>query len=694
MATLASSRFQDIAEDTYKKRIRSWTLYDWANSAFATTILAAMLPVYYSSVAGATLPTEAIATAYWSLTLSISLFIVAILSPILGTVSDVMRGKKRFLSIFIGFGVVATGLLVFVGTGDWLLASILFILGRIGFGGANVFYDALLPHVAREEDQDAVSTRGYAMGYLGGGILLAINVVMFISIPDSLFENAGVRLSFLSVGIWWLVWSIPILRNVPEPPSASAVLSAGQSVIGESLSRLRQTFPDLRQYGELFKFLVAFLIYNDAIGTIIGLAAIYGAELGFGTLELVAALLLVQFAGIPFSLIFGRLPDKNHPRRAFFLAYILFNLVALPLVGILGAQLLPTDITGNPPPAYETVDNYFGQGSYVVGHEGFLQSGEWEDLNVSGDDLVGEGLMASLTTLLSGRPDDVVYAQTQAIDSQIDFALNGQAVEITHSVGPDHGVWAVEVDGELLTTTETVDNAEVETPVVINMYNETPRFGERTTISVDEPGQYTLSLINIEDANGNSTGNIATIVQLEVLQPIRQSSLVTILGILLAIQVLAYLFARTLHTRFQGLAETLDTRRSILLSLLVYGVVATWGFILNATIEFWLLAFMVAIVQGGSQALSRSFYASLSPASKSGEFFGFFSIMSKFSAITGPLLFALAVALFGSSRPAILSLIALFFIGGFLLTRVDVEKGQRLAREEDAKVFGSAEATT
>ena len=205
---------------TYRRVVNAWCMYDWANSAFATTILAAVLPIYYSQVAGATLPSEAVATAYWSVGLSLSLFIVAILSPILGTISDVMRGKKRFLAIFAGMGIVGTGLLVLVSTGDWLLASILFVLGRIGFTGANVFYDALLPHVAKEDDQDRVSTRGYAMGYLGGGLLLAINVVMIQFLPGTW----GPRLSFLSVAIWWAVFSIPILT-----PRAGTTRRHGQA---------------------------------------------------------------------------------------------------------------------------------------------------------------------------------------------------------------------------------------------------------------------------------------------------------------------------------------------------------------------------------------------------------------------------------------------------------------------------------
>ncbi len=211
-------RLDDLSPQEYKRRIWAWTMYDWANSAFATTILAAVLPVYFSQVAGATLPSATVATAYWSTGLSLSLLIIAVISPILGTISDVMRGKKRFLSLFAGIGIVSTALLVLVGTGDWVLASIFGIIGRIGFSGANTFYDALLPHVAKEKDQDAVSARGYAMGYLGGGILLAINIVMIQLLPGTW----GASLSFLSVAIWWAVFTIPLLRRVPEPPAATA----------------------------------------------------------------------------------------------------------------------------------------------------------------------------------------------------------------------------------------------------------------------------------------------------------------------------------------------------------------------------------------------------------------------------------------------------------------------------------------
>ncbi|MBN1955824.1 MAG: MFS transporter [Anaerolineae bacterium] len=652
-------------ERAYARTINAWCMYDWANSAFATTILAAVLPVYYSQVAGATLPSEARATAYWSAGISLSLFIAAIISPILGTISDLVRGKKRFLAIFVGLGIVGTGLLVLVSTGDWLLASILFLVGRLGFTAANVFYDALLPHVAREEDRDRVSTRGYAMGYLGGGLLLAINVVMIQVLPGTW----GPRLSFLSVAIWWAVFSIPIFTRVAEPPAATIALERGENVVAASFRRLWETLKDIRQYRELFKYLLAFLIYNDGIGTIISVSAIYGAELGFGSIELILALLLVQFAGIPFSLIFGRLPSRGARNRPFYLAFILFNLVCLPITGIVGARLLPGEVTGAPLPAYAAVDGAVGEGVYAADGAVFVSSGQWEMTTIDAETL---------------RLDaDAVYAVSGEAGARYDLAFNGQKVEVTYSTGPDRGIWAVEMDGQPLLDEDSGE------PLTVDGYNATVRYGVRRSFQAAEPGQHVLSLVNTGQRAPASQGSLLALAKVEVLPPIRRSNLAVVIGMVLAVQVVGAVFAYLLgRPLFSGIVEKLDTRRSIILALVVYAAISIWGYFLNSVIEFWFLAWMVALVQGGSQALSRSLYASMSPAAKSGEFFGLYGVMEKFSAILGPLLFAAAAAAFDSSRPAVLSLIVLFFAGIFLLTRVDVDEGRRVARQEDAKLLG------
>lgn len=661
MSTTTASEFSGISEQEYKRRIWAWTMYDWANSAFATTILAAVLPIYFSQVAGATLPSATVATSYWSFGLTVSLAIIAILSPILGTISDVMRGKKLFLSIFAGLGILATALLVLVSTGDWVLASVLGILGRIGFNGANTFYDALLPHVARPDDQDRVSTRGYAMGYLGGGILLAINIVMIQFLPGTW----GARLSFLSVAIWWGIFTIPLLRRVPEPPSTTSVIEKGENIIKASFQRLAKTFSDIRQYKELFKFLLAFLIYNDGIGTIIGVAAIYGAELGFGSVELILALLLVQFVGIPYSLMFGRLPSKTDKRRPIYLAFILFNLIALPVFGIWGVQALPASTTGAPPAPFEDTADAKGEGLYLVSDSSERLTGSWEKVLVAAKDL--------------GTDQDSYYLSATEPGSQFDFTFNGQKIVITYGQGPDYGQWLVFIDGSPVLDEDSGE------PIVIDGYQPTIRYDVTKTILADTAGEHVLSVVATKDKNPESSGNRISLASINVLSGLRQSNLLMIIGLILIIELVALLFALLLgKLLFSRLAELLDTKRSVLLALLIYCVVAVWGYFLNSVIEFWFLAWMIAIVQGGSQALSRSLYAGMSPASKSGEFFGLFGVMEKFSAIIGPLMFAAAGTIFGSSRPAVLSLIALFVIGGGLLTLVNVEEGRRVAQREDA----------
>jgi MFS-type transporter involved in bile tolerance (Atg22 family) len=623
-----------------------------------------VLPIYYSQVAGATLASPTIATAYWSRGLSISILIVAIISPVLGTISDIMRGKKRFLAVFVGIGILSTGLLVLVETGDWMLASILFVLGRVGFSGANVFYDALLPHVARKEDQDRVSTRGYAMGYLGGGILLAINVVMI-----QFFPGWGPRLSFLSVAIWWGAFSIPIFLRVPEPPAATEKLSRGENVVSASFKRLWNTLKDISQYRELFKYLLAFILYVDGIGTIIGVAAIYGAELGFDRVSLILALLLVQFVGIPFSLIFGRLPSPGEKRRSFYLAFIVFNMIALPLVGIAASRLLSMDTIGASPSPYEGTTVSAGQGLYLANDPHIKYSGSWESTVISAEIL--------------GKEQEATYLVTSESNARYDLPFNGQDVTLLYSTGPDHGIWAVQLDGKPLVD---ADSGE---PVRIDGYSPTIRYEVVETIEVETPGEYVLSLVNTGEMNQDSQGSVMSIAEIEVLPPVRQSNLVLILGLIFIVELVILLFAWLLgKSLFSKLVEKMNTKNSILLSLMTYSIIAIWGFFLDSVLEFWFLAMMIAVVQGGSQALSRSLFASMSPASKSGEFFGLFGIMEKFSTILGPLVFAYAAITFQSSRPAILALIVFFVVGGYLLTRVDVEEGRRVAQAEDALLLG------
>ena len=441
---------QTMSDAIRKKAIWAWTMYDWGNSAFATTIMAAVLPVYYTSVAAAGLaPYQA--TAYWSFTSSIGALVAALFSPILGAVADFRGSKKPFLAIFMAIGVAATALLYFVQTGDWLLASILFVFGQVGFAGSLVYYDALLPHVANPDEIDMVSSRGYAMGYIGGGILLAVNLAMIMVVPtlvpESMTESMTglmTRLSFVTVGIWWFVFTLPLLRYVSEP--ARRILKGEESFkpIQAAISRLGNTFKEIRKYRDLSIFLLAFWVYSNGIGTIIVMATAYGNELGFSRTTLIGTLLMVQFLGAPFAILFGKL------------------------------------------------------------------------------------------------------------------------------------------------------------------------------------------------------------------------------------------------------AKILGTKRALFLSLGVYCLIAILGFFLYHEWQFWALGAMVATVQGGSQALSRSLMGRLIPKSKSAEFYGFFSVFEKFATILGPALFGVVAIIAKQSRLSIVSLIVFFLIGIYLLTRVNIERGSQVAAVEEAEMNTSA----
>lgn len=428
---------QSNSRYTYAQIVNGWCMYDWANSAFATTVMAAVLPTFYSAVAGASL-TPVRASSYWGYTNTIAMLLVALAAPILGAMADHSGAKKRFLGGFAGLGILFTTLLVLVSTGDWLLASALYILGRIGFAGANIFYDSLLPHVARPDEIDQVSTKGYALGYLGGGLLLAVNLAWIMKPEWFGLPNAEIatRISFFSVGVWWAVFSLPLFRRVPEPPFAQ---ERGESAnpLRAGFQRLGRTFREIRRYRELFKFLLAFWLYNDGIGTIITMAVIFGTEIGIGQTDLIGAILAVQFLGIPFSFAFG---------------------------------------------------------------------------------------------------------------------------------------W---------------------------------------------------------------------------------------------------------------LARRLGTKRSILLALGVYTLISIGGYFMQTGLHFWILAFLVATVQGGSQALSRSLFGRMAPKAKTAEFFGFYDVSSKFAGIAGPALFGLVGQLTGSSRLSIVSLVIFFVVGSGLLLWVNEREGIRLAEEEN-----------
>ena len=302
-------------------------MYDWANSAFWTTIVVAVFPPFFSDYAAAGLePTDATARFAWATTIAVS--IIAVLGPILGAIADYRALKKKLLAVFMVIGVTATLLMGTIERGGWVYAVVLFMVGNIGVAASLVFYDSLLPHIAAPSELDRVSTAGFAIGFIGGGVLLLVNLAWILSpatfgLPDTV---AAIKLSFVSVGLWWFVFSIPLFRHVREP---AAVLQPGETErenpVRVALARVKETFHELRGYRNAFLMLVAFLLYNDGIQTIIRMSSIYGAEVGIDRNAQIAAFVLVQFVGVPCSFMFGALAARLGAKRTLLGALVFYT---------------------------------------------------------------------------------------------------------------------------------------------------------------------------------------------------------------------------------------------------------------------------------------------------------------------------------------------------------------------------------
>lgn len=312
-----------------RQTVRAWVMYDWANSAFATTMMAAVLPIFYSDVAASTLPNEQMATSYWGMTQSIAMLIVAVLTPILGAIADYSGFKVLFLRLFSYLGILASLCFVFVGNGDYLLASFLFILGTIGFSGGNAFYDALLNDLVEPDKRDFISSKGFAFGYIGGGVLLVVNLLLiqkfsWFGLPDSL---TGTYISFASVAVWWYLFSLPLFRRVKDKKTGPRHKLGEYTAIG--FSRIWSTFKRIKRYPELLKYLIAYWFFNDGISTIITMATIYGKEIGLGTSHLIAALVITQFVGIPFTLLFGKIAERLGSKLSLYISLGVYVLIVI-----------------------------------------------------------------------------------------------------------------------------------------------------------------------------------------------------------------------------------------------------------------------------------------------------------------------------------------------------------------------------
>lgn len=311
-----------------RKPVLSWALYDWANSAFATTVMAGFFPAFFQRYWSLGVdPT--VSTSRLGIANGIAGFIVALLAPVLGAMADRGGRRKRFLIAWSLLGIVGTALLFFVERGDWVSAFVLFTVGSVGFAAANVFYDALLLEVAAESELDRVSAYGYSLGYLGGGLLFAFNVLMTVKPEWFGLADAGeaVRWSFISVAVWWFVFLLPLALNVQEsqPAERLSFVAAARS----GLRELGTTLREISRYREIGLFLVAYWLYIDAVNTIIKMAVDYGVALGLPTASLLAALLLTQFVAFPAALFFGWLGDRIGAKRGILIGIAVYSVATV-----------------------------------------------------------------------------------------------------------------------------------------------------------------------------------------------------------------------------------------------------------------------------------------------------------------------------------------------------------------------------
>ena len=310
-----------------KKSMYSWALYDWANSAYATTVMAGFFPLFFKAYYSADVDAT-VSTAQLGIANSISSFIIVLIAPLLGAIADSASLKKRFLFIFAYLGILMSAALVLVGEGEWHIAAFVYVLGNVGFMGSNTFYDGLLPSVSNEKNVDFVSGLGFALGYLGGGILFAVNVWMLQDYTLFGFDNEAeaIKTSFITVALWWTLFSLPLLLFVHEKKEKN--IQTG-SLIKQGYLRLKNTFSKIKKLKGLLLFLVAYWLYIDGVDTIIRMAVDYGMALGFGTDTLILSLLIVQFVGFPATLLFANLAQRWDTKKAIFLAIGVYFFITL-----------------------------------------------------------------------------------------------------------------------------------------------------------------------------------------------------------------------------------------------------------------------------------------------------------------------------------------------------------------------------
>ena len=636
----------ELDRQSNPKAVRGYAFYDWGKSAFETSVTTAVLPAWFAYIflkanglEATILGMEMTSDAVWSFAVTIGALLVAVASPSLGVIADRRAIKMWWLRILTYLGAGSTFALAFAPMFDisfqWVWLFLMFLMANIGLNGAGVFYNALLPHMGTDDEMDAISNKAFAYGYLGGGLLLLVHLVMVMTLTG----DWVVPFVMASSGAWWLGFAMLTFKYVPEPPIENEMESLSFSESASlAFTELRKTLSQVDRFKTLFIYMLAYFFFIDGINSVTALAGIYGITvLGLTTTALIATILVIQFVAAPCAIAFTVLAEATNTKYALTLSLVGWVVVVL---GAMSFAPLALDAHSD----YDIQYDWDSDGDGIADHS---------DDNIDGDWYTNEEEIAAGTDPLdaSSHPPEL-----QSRMQQIRLEGAGQYVI---STGAGAYALGISVEGE-----EQDWMSEWKDVMAVHQHED---YTEKTVYVFDDPeDEYLISSTNnLERMNAffatfDEESRFSYNVQGG---PLDASS---------------------------GMGEKHPTSLGdgpldVIPSTVRDRVWQPMG--INVMFQFLLLGCMAGALLGGSQGLARSLFGQMVPETRSAEFFGFFGFFGKVAALLGPMMYGILTVAY-DSRVGVGSLCILIIIGTVMMRFVDVEAGRTDAQAEDARNRG------